>query len=453
MTSSPSLYRETHAAEAFKRGVEAQLKGDLALAVKEWRYALACMPRHLPALYNVAVAEAMQGETEAAAGHYQDLLAIDPDHKDALFNLANLKKRQGQDDAARLLFKRLVETHPSFASGFVNFAKLCSDQGEIEEAETLLLRAIEIDPTHVIAHWNFAHLLLRSGRWKEGWRCYEWRLKIPGWMKPPCPAPAWSPSAQKGRVLLWNDQGRGDAIQFLRYPRLLAAQGWEVYLLLQEELCGLAASAPGVSRVFSPREALPEVEAQAPLLSLPYRLGLEGPQDGGRVPYLASNRMEIPRRKALTVGVVWAGNRTFSNDASRSLPLSALAPLFDREEIDWISLQYGADAKQIEENNLSRKIVDLSPRLRTFSDTAAAVAAVDLVICVDTAVAHVAGALGQPCWVMLPSRPDWRFAEDEKARLWYPSLRFFRQTQAHNGLDVVERLDAALREYLTNRER
>lgn len=449
--NSPFPSERYDADNAFARGVAAQIKGDINAAAQEWRRALVLAPEHAPALYNLAVASALMGDEKGAEENYEKLLALHPEHRDALFNLANLKKRQKRDADAENLIRRLTTAHPDFASGWVNLAKIYSDRGDLKNAEPLLRKALKLDPSHVVAHWNLSHVLLRSHSWEEAWKEYEWRLQLPGWLKPPVLAKAWTKNVPARRIFLWNDQGRGDALQFLRYPRLLAEKGHEVWVLVQEDLKTIAATAPGVTGAVGPDDPFPEIDAEAPLLSLPYRLGLPDPRNAGTAPYLSSKKqMSLPHRsKQLAVGLVWAGNQKFKNDADRSAPLSSLTPLFEIENIDWYSLQCGDAHEQIRENRLSDVIRDLSPGLRDFSDTAAVLEACDIIISVDTAVAHLAGALGRTCYLMLSTKPDWRFADDETASLWYPTLRPFRQIHAGDWQSVVSDIATALREKLS----
>jgi Flp pilus assembly protein TadD len=424
--------KKNEAGRAYECGVVAQASGRLGVAMEEWRRALLLDPQHEDACYNLAVALALTKDEKNAEKQYERLLALNPTHREALFNLANLQYRQERMAQAAVLYRRLVEAHPGYVSGWINLAKSCSDRGDIEEAETFLRRALQIDPQTILAHWNLSHLLLAGGRWAEAWEEYEWRLGLPHWLKPPVSAPAWNKESKARRILLWNDQGIGDAIQFLRYPRFLYGQGREVWVLVQDNLKSIAASAPGVAGALGPSDPLPEFDAQAPLLSLPHRLSLPKPMSSDEIPYLKAERvMELPRKEGRkSIGLVWAGNQQYKNDCRRSAPLSEIAPLFEISGIDWFSLQFGSAVEQIYQNNLSDRILDLSPRLNNFADTAAALAALDLVICIDTSVAHLAGAMNVPCWLMLQAFPEWRWRGQSATSEWYPRLRLFRQQRA-----------------------
>ncbi len=431
---------------AFERGVAAQKAGNLKHAISEWGEALRINPKHGGALYHMAVALTLSADEDSAEAMYQKILAQDPVHRDALFNLANLKMRQELDHQAERLYLRLVEAHPGFIGGLVNLAKVYSSRGDTDAAEPLLCKALALDPSHVVAHWNFAHLLLRKRQWRNAWREYEWRLRLPDWFKPPVSAPEWVDGVSAKRVLLWNDQGLGDALQFLRYARFVAQRGHEVCVLVQDTLKTIAASAPGVAMAFGPSDPLPAIDAHAPLLSLPHRLGLPEPRMAGAEPYLTSGKLFPLQRKPgkKAVGLAWAGNQAFLNDKNRSASFSSLLPLFDVKGAAFYSLQFGPASAQIQKLHFSDSIEDLTPHLRDFSDTAAALESLDLVICVDTATAHLAGALGRPCWVMLAAQPDWRWLEDGEASSWYSSVRLFKQQTPGDWDDVALRMKEAL---------
>lgn len=448
ISNEPMPEKRREADKAFAHGVALQVEGNLPGAMAEWKKALRLAPRHTPALYNLAVAFGLSGDEKHAAENYEKLLATEPTHRDALFNLANLRKRQNRDIEAEKLYRRLTQMHPDFPAGWVNHAKLYTDQGNLEEAEPLLREALARDPSYVMAHWNLSHLLLRAQRWEEAWAEYEWRLKLPEWIKPPIPVPAWTADMKAKRVLLWGDQGIGDSIQFLRYARLVAQRGVEVYALVPKELKTVAAAVDGVAGALCPDDPLPRIDAQAPLLSLPFRLGLSDPEAATNAPYIkTTGAMPLPKAAGrCSAGLVWAGNRKFRSDAQRSADLSALTVLFEAKNVDWYSLQFGDARKQIDVNGLSNRIVDLSVNLHDFSDTAAALQSLDLIVCVDTSVAHLAAAMGRPAWLMLAPNPDWRWTDDAMAKIWYPTVRTFRRPQGGSWQGVASHIVVALEE-------
>jgi Flp pilus assembly protein TadD len=439
-----------HRAQAqrlYAHGVLCQRQSRLADAIKAWGEALTFDPLHTDARYNLAVGLSESGDLARAEKVYSDLLSIRPDHLQALYNLANMRVRQGERDLAEPLYRRLLAIAPTFANGWINLAMARSIDGDLVEAESCLRRAIDLQPANVAAHCNLAHLLLATRRWPEAWSEYEWRLRRPECPAPPVAAPDWQAGdAGARRVLLWNDQGLGDALQFMRYVPFLVERGHEVWLFVQDAIKALALSIPGVTGAVGVCDPLPAVDAQAPLLSLPLRLGLPDPATSWRGAYIKAARSFSlpPKAGRRTVGLAWRGNPAHPNRSLRDIALVELKPLFDIEGIDWLSLQVGAGAAEIAAAGLEGRITDLSSSLRDFADTAAAVAALDMIISIDTSVAHLVGAMGKPGWVMISTAREWRWAGSGSESLWYPSLRLFRQRKAEDWSEVVCAMAAAL---------
>ena len=424
----------------FVEGLGLQQQGRLTDAIRAWQRALAQAPQHGDARYNLAVALGASGDTAGAETTYVELLSGQPDHRQALYNLANLKMRQGDTGAAEPLYRRLLGLDAGFTNGWINLAMARSAAGDLAEAESCLRRALALEPGNVGAHWNLAHLLLTSRRWPQAWAEYEWRLCRPECAPPPVPAPDWAPEDTRSRrLLLWNDQGLGDALQFARYAKIAAGRGHDIWLFVQDALKPLLQSVPGITGVVGVSDPPPQVDAQAPLASLPHRLGLADPGASWRGAYLqASIVMPLPRRPGhLAVGVVWRSNPSHPNRGLRDASLEQLRPLFDHAGIDWFSLQVGTAAQEIASAGLAGRIHDLSPRIAHFGDTAAAVAALDLVISVDTSMPHLVGAMAKPGWVMISKAREWRWAGADELSLWYPSLRLYRQQTAGDWSGVV----------------
>jgi tetratricopeptide (TPR) repeat protein len=411
--------------------------GRLDAAIAEWRRTLALAPDHPDALYNLARALTDTGALAEAAELYAVLLRRQPGHRDAAFNRGNVLYRLGEFEQAAEALAEVTAGHPAFAAGWVNRGMAVLALGRRAEAEALYRTALTVDPGSVDGHWNLAVLLLADGRWHEGLAEFEWRLALPEAPKPGWPRPRWRGGDPAGlRILLWNDQGRGDAIQFLRYAPALAAGGARVFACVQRDLKALAATVPGLEAAFAFDDPLPDFDAHAPLLSLPLLLGHDGPARGWFGPYIAAEpEGRTPRSAARpAVGLVWAGNPGHANDANRSMALAELAPLLDIDGIDWVSLQAGTAARQLDGSPWAGRARDLSPLLTDFAVTAGMVRGLDLVITVDTAVAHLAGAMDKPAWLMLPAvGTDWRWGREGMSTPWYPSLRLFRQAEAHDA--------------------
>ncbi|MEQ8193417.1 MAG: tetratricopeptide repeat-containing glycosyltransferase family protein, partial [Rhodospirillales bacterium] len=436
---------------AFHHGVVSQAAGDLNTAVVQWQRAALLDPTNSDALYNVALGCDKLGRTEEAEQTYTYLLNIHPDHVNALYNLANLEVRLGKPEQALNRFRRIHELKPDFEAAWINGAIAAQRAGDFDTAEAFFREALKLNPESAEAHWNFSHLLLIQGRRREGFAEYEWRLKRPEAPRPEWPQPAWDGTAAPGKkLLLWVDQGAGDAIQFLRYARFAAERVGEVLIRCQTSLIRLAATAPGIARAVAIEDALPDFDLHAPLMSLAHLLGMTEPAESWQGPYLsAPSDFTLDGTGGKTgrhIGLVWAGNPSHRNDANRSCPLERLLPLLDLPGHTFYSLQVGPGAEALQHLSAAKTITDLAPRLRDFADTAAAVQSLDLVVSVDTAVAHLAGALAKPTFLMLPATdPDWRWLRDGDETAWYPSLHLFRQKAPGDWDGVVNKIAAALK--------
>jgi Flp pilus assembly protein TadD len=416
---------------AYNLGVTLRACGLLGEAVAAWRRAVSLAPQQADAWLNLALAVAETEGGAAALPVYRNGLTHHPADRDLLFNYGNLCHRRGDIDGAFASYQRLLEAHPTFVSGWINLAMTLKAAGNFQEAEEIYRQAIACDDpaSRAVAHFNLANLLLLDGRWDEGFAEYEWRLSLPRAPVPP-PLPEWTGTAPVGcRVLLWADQGMGDCVQFLRFVAPLAERGYRVFVQVRDELKTLVATAPGVVAAFGPGDALPEMECQLALGSLPHRLQAAPERSWSGAYLFARETMDLPgsngRRR---VGLVWAGNAAHANDSNRSIGLTALLPLLTIPGIDWYSLQVGSRAADLTTLAPGLPIMDLSLQLKDFAATAAAMAELDLIITVDTAAAHVGGAMGRPTWVMLPAVDcDWRWGASGVQSAWYPSLRLFRQ--------------------------
>ena len=308
-------------------------------------------------------------------------------------------------------------------------------------------------PGSAIMRWRS----LTDGQLTPGWALYEFRwLKEPFLsLRPRFPRPVWAGQDLHGKtILLLGEQGFGDIIQFIRYAPLLKRLGATVLLQMRSGLESLAASFPGVDRVFDRDAPLPPFDFHIHLMSLPGVFGTELASIPADIPYLRADSARSDRWAGrltaagkLKVGLVWAGNPTHARDRLRSMSLGQLAPLLKIDGARFYSLQKGPAAAQIETLHLSDDdLVNLGPVLDDFSDAAAVLSEMDLVVCVDTAIAHLAGALGKTVWLLVPQFADFRWLEGREDSPWYPTMRLFRQSRRGEWDDVVERVTTALAE-------
>jgi hypothetical protein len=294
--------------------------------------------------------------------------------------------------------------------------------------------------------------LLLLGDFARGWAEYEWRWRCKGNPERSYPSRQWSGEAPSGKtILIQTEQGFGDSFQFLRYVPMVAALGAEVVLAVPGPLLRLAETLPGVNGVVTENDALPDFDFYCPLLSLPGIFGMSVEKIPAVVPYLYSPKetaavweSRLAAETGLKVGLVWSGNPANRMNPRRSIPFPALEPLWRIPGIRWYSLQVGSPTAEIS-RALHQPIMDLSPLLTDFAETAAAIQHLDLVISVETAVAHLAGALGQKVWVPLTVVPAWRWLLGRDDSPWYPTMRLFRQSTPGDWIPVVDALGKELR--------
>ncbi|MFQ5958770.1 MAG: tetratricopeptide repeat protein [Alphaproteobacteria bacterium] len=401
---------------------------------------------------NLGSALGALGRLDEAVASCRRGVAIDPDYADARYNLALFLQRQEKTEEAVEQYRKLLAIEPGNDDALDNLGVALSRLGRLDEAIKQYRRALAIAPDNPSTHQNLAHALLMRGDYAEGWAEYEWR-----WSNPDFPSarrdfaePQWDGAPLDGRVILLHaEQGMGDTIQFVRFAPLVAARGGRVVLECQEPLAPLLAGCDGVEHVVAKGEPLPRLDVHAPLLSLPHLLGVTLDTLPAEIPYLAvpAGRMvplTVPPTTAIKAGLLWAGCATDGDDHSRSCPPDALAPLLDVAGVSLFSLQKGPQAAELERLDGPGRIADLGYRLADFADTAAAIAQLDVVIGVDSAAAHLAGALGRRVWLLLHTPSDWRWMSGRDDSPWYPSARLFRQPRDGDWAGAVVALRAEL---------
>ncbi|MCH8036190.1 MAG: hypothetical protein IIC53_03595, partial [Proteobacteria bacterium] len=316
------------------------------------------------------------------------------------------------------------------------------------EAVASFHKALDIEPDYADAHHNFSLTLLLQGDFPNGFEQYEWRRRTKMCPRRVFAQPEWDGGPFPGRTLLLHaEQGLGDTLHFIRYAPLVRDLGGRVVIECQKPLADLLGSVAGIDAIVPEGNPLPPFDLHTPLLSLPHLLGTTEATVPTAVPYLSPEpgavevwRHRVGRGEELKVGLVWAGSPGHKNDRNRSISLERLRPLLDVPGIRFFALQVGERASDIEAVGLQGLIDDISPDLNDFADTAAALSVLDLLISVDTAPAHLAGALGRPVWLLLPFVPDWRWMMDREDSPWYPTMRLFRQPMRSDWLSVIHRI-------------
>lgn len=400
---------------------------------------------------NLGEALRRSGSVSTAATHLARAAELAPTLAEAHGNLglARLAADQIEDSSSSL--RRAISLDPANAAWMKTLADAEGEALALADAERWLRRALAVDPTSAEAHFNLAWTLLAAGDYAAGFGEYEWRLFLTE-ARPSSKTlgKVWhgEPLAGAG-VRLLAEQGYGDTLQFIRFAKSVAARGGLVVAESRSELAELVATVPGVARVVGPEEESPDCTWHVAMTSLPFIFQVTPASLPGPVPYMTAptERVEAWRRRlaplaGLRVGLCWRGNPQQASDARRSPGLSTVRPLLRIEEVSFVGL--------VKQPTLSESTDDLAlnaaPECRDFADTAAVLANLDLVITSDTSVAHLAGALGRPVWILLCHAPDWRWMLDRADSPWYPSARLYRQARRGDWGSAVRRLADDLRD-------
>jgi tetratricopeptide (TPR) repeat protein len=398
------------------------------------------------------------GRRREADASFARALELKPGNPHVRFNQLMMRP-DGAAAEARECCLRALEERPDDPDIMTNLAIVLQFSGRYDEAKAQYERVLSIAPDHLSAQFNRSLLLLLQGEYATGWTAYESRWRLLEVKKPPFPQPQWQGEDLHGKTILLNaEQGFGDTIQALRYIPAVAARGARIALRLDRPVVRLAASLPG-NLIITPTKARPPAfDVWCPLLSLPRILRTRIESIPADVPYLgvrpgivARWRQRLSHMAGLKVGLVWAGSPNHVNDFRRSIDLERLKPMLDVAGASFVALQVGARAHDVAKLPPGT-MTDVSAALTDFAETAGAIVNLDLVIAVDTAVVHVAGALAKPAWVMLPFSPDWRWLLDRTDSPWYPTLRLYRQPAPADWDSVIARAAADLRELAARRE-
>jgi tetratricopeptide (TPR) repeat protein len=489
MTSRSRKQRETTIPPAVVRAFRLQTKGDAAGAERLYLEVLETDPREFHALHQLGLIHRERGDHDRALACMEAAVRANRTSTEALSNLGLLLHDLGRHREAIETFNRAVMIDRNNAAAIFNRGNSLLALDRLEEALASFDRALAIEPGHVDALYNRGNVLrelrrhdaalesyrkalalrpdyadvrlnealtlLRLGDLAEGFRGYEWR-----WMRPdvaalqrPFAQPLWLGQAplRDRTILLHAEQGFGDTIQFVRYAGLVARRGANVVLEVQPALAALMAGLPGVSAVVGRGEPLPPFDLHCPLLSLPLAFATDLATIPADVPYLtapcdrvAKWRDRLPRDERPQVGIAWAGSASYRLDAGRSLSLGRLAPLWSDPDIRWVSIQREPRAADAAILAVHPEILHVGAGLEDFADTAAVISMLDAVVAIDTSVAHLAGAMGKPVFIMLPYSPDFRWMLDCDDSPWYPTARLIRQDRRGDWDGVVARVHREL---------
>jgi tetratricopeptide (TPR) repeat protein len=489
--------RPAHAPSRHNLGVALAQAGRAAEAVERLREAITLHPDYAEAWYNLAAVLKELGRADESFDALRRAVELRPTYGEALNNLGLALSERGQPDEAIPVLQQAVRLRPNAPEGHNNLGLALAEVGRFSEAEVCYGEALRLDPSYADAHVNLGNALkeqsrtdealgcyqlalwlkpdlnsarynrsltlLQAGRWSEGWAEYEYRWRRGSMPQRHTGRPRWDGSALDGRtILLWCEQGLGDAIQFVRYAALVKDKGGGVVLECPRQLTALLATCPGIDGVVAEGEPLPLFDVQAPLLSLPGLFGTTLESVPAAVPYLAAEpervatwRSRLESIGGFRIGVCWQGNRFLRGDRHRSFPLACLEPLAAVPGVRLVSLQKGPGADQLKTARFAVADLgeDLDPPPGGFRDTAAVLKWLDLVVSCDSAVAHLAGALGVPVWIALSTMLDWRWLRGRADTPWYPSARLFRQERLGDWSSVFSRMTGELGTLVESRGR
>jgi len=442
------------------RGEAYRVSGDPVAAERDYRRAIALDPKYAIAHYNLGLTLRGQDRLDEAVASYRRAVELKPDYAKAYYNLANVLREQMNYADAQNAYRAAIQIDPKYVEAWNNFGQMLAGQRRIDEAVDAYSRAIELRPDHASSHMNRAMIRLMRGDYEQGWAEYEWRWKTPQLARGArtFPQPLWDGAELNGKtILLWAEQGLGDAIQFVRYAPLVNARGAaRVVIECQAPVVSLLQTVRGVDQVIARGETLPSFDVHAPMLSLPRLLGTTVQTVPGDVPYLRADSVRVehwsgriaPHRRARNIGLVWAGNPSHVHDRSRSAPLAELRGLGEASDFQFFSLQKGASATELSAAVPELNLIDVSQDLNDFSDTAAAMQNLDAVVSVCTAVAHLAGALAKPVILMLFYAGEWRWLVGRQDSPWYPTMRIVQQERPGDWPGVAARVVPLLRDLM-----
>jgi len=426
-------------------------------AIEVYRQAILLKPDYADAYNNMGSALNAQCRYDDAVRNYEQAISLKPDYTQAYNNIAIALQAMGKYDAAIENSRQAILLAPNYADAYNTMASVLQKQGRCDEAIAAYNQAIRLKPDYAQAHLNLSFACLLSGKFAEGWKRYKWRFStnISTYLLRDHPN-RWNGLSIAGKKLLVVcEQGLGDSLQFVRYLPMVKALGLEVKFGVKRALYDLFLQLPGVDNLVEiPGNAAKiDFDFHVPLLDLPMIFGTTLKTIPAEVPYLFADpaKAECWKDKLNTekfkVGIVWAGSPEHSNDYSRSCALKHFAVLTKIEGVRLYSLQKGTAAGQLDD---FPEVTDLADQLEDFSDTAAVVENLDLVISVDTAVVHLAGAMGKSTWTLLPFAPDWRWMLDRDDSPWYPTMRLFRQEKCNDWQGLFARVAQQLKILIEN---
>jgi len=441
----------------------AYVQQDLTKAIAHFEKAITIQPNYADAHCNLGNALLQSGRYRDAILCFREALSIDPNFTEVYYNLGRVLVEIERFDEAIACLEAAISLKPEWAEANYNLGTALVKQNQLEQAIAAYDAAIRSKPDFAQAHWNRGYALLLQGDFIQGFREYDWRwrLKNSGFAPPRAYGQKlWDGSSLAGKTLLiYEDQGFGDMIQLVRYAPLLAQQCNRLIVICSTNLVRLFQTVAGIAEIITEGDRLPDFDLHVPMISLPRLLGTTLATVPHEVPYLSAPSaaanlvLEESKDTKLKVGIVWAsgykqGTALLRLYQEKSCPYTLFERLLEIDGVSLYSLQVGRDAGISQfKPKFRERLQDLNPLIQDFADTAALIAQLDLIITVDTAVAHLAGAMAKPVWVLLPFSPDWRWLLDRSDSPWYPTMRLFRQPQPCDWESVGAEVLFAVKSY------
>ena len=453
--------RPNHADAFNNLSITLKMLKQLDDALASCNRALAAEPGHTEALYNRGLILHDLTQFDEALASFDRVLAARPTFAEAFNSRGITLRAMNRYEEALASYDRAIEIRPDYPEALNNRGNVLREFGRFKEALSEYRRAVTLQPDYADAHWNDALMSLRLGDFANGWVKYEWRWKKNSFTSPQrdFAKPLWlGTETIKGKtILVHSEQGFGDTIQFCRYVPMIIERGARPLLEVPETLQNLLKDLSGVAQVVVAGTKLPDFDLHCPFLSLPLAFGTRLETIPATVPYLHVSpengrkwNLLLGRTSGPKIGLVWSGRPTNKNDRDRSINLESLLPLFDTDA-KFVSLQKDIRPEDATVLRGRKDLVHFGDNLSNFSETAALLSNLDLVISVDTAVAHLAGALAKPVWVLLPYIPDWRWLLGRDDSPWYPTARLFRQDETRTWSRVVSRVHGELQAFVKER--
>jgi tetratricopeptide (TPR) repeat protein len=435
-------------------------KGRFDDAVRYYQKALQICPDLPDAYSNIGITLLKTRQPDKAVDFCQKAVQLAPHDVNMYYNLGIVLQENGRLDEAVACYQKASQLAPGDAEIYNNLAFALQENRRPYEAIPYYRKALGLQPDYATAHWNLALALLLTGNFREGWREYEWRwgTKYLLSSKRKFEQPLWTGSDIEGlTILLHAEQGLGDTFQFIRYAPLVAGRGAKVIFECYGHMASLMRGVDGIHQLIVSGEELPAFDVHCPLLSLPLAFDTTLETVPAAIPYISADILLTDKWKdllkhddsKLKIGIVWAGNPGFKQNRYRNIPLHFFAPVAGLPGVTLYSLQKGEEAGTAKDPPGGMKLVDYTSEINDFSDTAAFIENLDLVISVDTAVAHLAGAMGRPVWTLLPFSPEWRWLMDREDSPWYPTMRLFRQSSHMDWQSVIDGVIRELRSKIT----